>query len=240
MRTANMAHSPQTIAPGVYRLDAIAWPNAVSVFLLEDDQGWTLVDAGVNGSSERIWEGLSELGGRSEELRRIYITHHHPDHIGGLPGVRKWAPQAELVASEREASIISGRLTPEQPSGTIFRLLAKRLPSLPVIPVDTVACEGDELAGFRIIATPGHSLGHTSLINEQHGVLLTGDAFGCLPFKIRVGVRKFLCADPARAKRSAEKLLTEEFSTVAFSHGKTVSEYAHRLLGDATSRCKWT
>ena len=224
----------------MYRLDAIALPNAVSVFLLEEDQGWALVDAGVNGSSGRIREGLSELGGRPEDLRRIYITHHHPDHIGGLPGVRKWAPQAELVASEREARIIFGRLTPEQPSGTIFRLLAERLPKPPVVQVDTVAREDDEFAGFRVIATPGHSLGHTSLLSERHGVLLTGDAFGCLPFKIRVGVRKFLCAEPAQAKHSAEKLLTEEFSTVAFSHGKTVSEDAHRILDEVTSRCEWT
>lgn len=93
------------------------------------------------------------------------------------------------MTSEREASIISGRLTPEQPSGTIFRSFAERLPSLPIMPVDTVAREGDKLAGFRVIATPGHPLGHTSLLSDQHGVLLTGDTFGCLPFKIRVGVR---------------------------------------------------
>lgn len=234
-----MTPSPETVAPGVYRLDVIALPNAISVFLLEEDQEWTLVDAGVNGSSGRIREGLSELGGRPEELRRIYITHHHPDHIGGLSGVREWAPQAELVASEREALIISGRLTPEEPSGTIVRLLAKWLPKPPVVPVDTVAREGEKFAGFRVIATPGHSLGHTSLLSERHGVLLTGDAFGRLPSKVRVGVRKFLCADPARAKRSAEKLLTEEFSTLVFSHGKTVSEDAHRILGEATSRCEW-
>ena len=51
---------------------------------------------------------------------------------------------------------------------------------------------------------------------------------GCLrlllPRKIRVGVRKAVCTDPAQAKRSAQKVLAEEFTTVVFSHGKPLRE----------------
>jgi glyoxylase-like metal-dependent hydrolase (beta-lactamase superfamily II) len=233
-----MATTPEQVAPGVYRVDAVGYSNAISVFLLANDDGWALVDTGVKGSAKRIRDALISLKAKPDELRRIYLTHHHPDHIGGLPGVREWAPDAGVVASEHEGQVISGRRAPDEPSSALFRSIAKRLP-FPTSPVDHVAREGEGFAGFRVICTPGHSLGHTSLLRDEDGVLLTGDAFGCLTRKIRVGVRKFLCADPAGAKSSAEKLLTEEFTTVAFSHGKTLRQGARERLREVTARNRW-
>ena len=43
---------PQRIAPGAYRVDAIGLANSVSVMLIEGDDGWTLVDAGVGTASD--------------------------------------------------------------------------------------------------------------------------------------------------------------------------------------------
>ncbi|MCA1849405.1 MAG: hypothetical protein LC704_10580, partial [Actinobacteria bacterium] len=64
----------------------------------------------------------------------------------------------------------------------------------------------------------------------------TADAFGCLPRKIRIGVRKAICNDPAQAKRSAEKLLAEDFSTVIFAHGKTLRTGAKERLREVVAR----
>ena len=233
-----MAKLLELITPGVHRVDVVAIPYAVSVFLLEDDDSWTLVDTGYGNSAGHIRDALIALGARPDGLRRIYLTHHHPDHIGGLPGVREWAPGAEIVASEREAQVISGRRAPDQPSNALFRFIVKRQ-NLPTVPIDRVAREGDTFAGFRVILTPGHSSGHTSLLSDRHGLLLTGDAFGCLPLKIRVGVRNFLCADPAEAKRSAEKLLAEEFTTAVFNHGKPLLEGAKQRLREVVARCRY-
>jgi glyoxylase-like metal-dependent hydrolase (beta-lactamase superfamily II) len=166
---------------------------------------------------------------------RPYLSHHHGDHIGGLPAVRWWATEAEVVTSEHEGQVISGRRPPDPPSNALFRFFAQRQ-QLPTVPVDRVVHEGDTFAGFRVISTPGHTNGHTSLINEQHGLLFTGDAFGSTPFKVRVGVRKFFCTDPAEAERSAEKLLREEFSTVVFTHGKPLCEDAKRRLSEIAAR----
>jgi glyoxylase-like metal-dependent hydrolase (beta-lactamase superfamily II) len=230
-----MARAPEEITPGVYRIDTVGIPNAISVLLLADSDGWTLVDTGVRSGALRIQEAVSALGAGPGDLRRIYLTHHHGDHIGGLPAVRWWATQAEVVASEHEAKIISGECPPDPPSNALFRYFAQR-GQLPTAPVDRVVHEGESIAGFRIISTPGHTHGHTSLINEQNGLLFTGDAFGSMPFKVRVGVRKFFCTDPVEAQRSAEKLLREEFSTVVFSHGKTLREDAKQQLREIATR----
>jgi hypothetical protein len=60
-----------------------------------------------------------------------------------------------------------------------------------------------------------------------------------MPFKVRVGVRKFFCTDPAEAQRSAEKLLREEFSTVVFSHGRTLREDVKQHLSEIAARAQY-
>ena len=230
--------APERVASGVYRVDAVGISNAISVLLLEDRDGFALVDTGLGSSAGRIREVLTGLGENPESLKRIYLTHHHPDHIGGLPEVRRWAPDAEVVAPEHEADIISGEREPDTASSPIFRFFS-RFQKLPTVPVDRVAREGDMMAGFRVVSTPGHTLGHTSLLRDEDGLLFTGDAFGVLLSKVRVGGTKAACTNPPQAKRSAEKLLTQEFDTVVMTHGRPLYAGARRQLKEALARCNY-
>ncbi len=76
---------PVEVAAGILWL-RLPLPYAldhVNVWLLDDGDGWTLVDTGIgDGRSRAIWERLlaAELSGRP--IRRIIATHFHPDHIG--------------------------------------------------------------------------------------------------------------------------------------------------------------
>src|SRR5829696_7076630 len=233
-----MANVPEKIAAGVYRVDAIRFSNAVNVLLLENDDGWTLVDTGPEGEAARIRDALAALGSGPEDLKRIFLSHHHGDHIGGLEGLREWAPEAELGATEYEALVVSGKLPPAAPTNPILRRMTDR-ESMPITPVGKILREGDLVSGFRIISTPGHSLGHVSLLRDADGLLFTADAFGCLPRKIRVGVIKPFCIDPPMARRSAEKLLGERFDTVVMGHGPVLRADAKARLQRAVERCRY-
>lgn len=233
-----MAAIPENIAPGVYRVDAIRLSNAVSVLLLANDDGWTLVDTGLASSVGRIREALSALGSGPEDLKRIFITHQHDDHTGGLRGMLEWAPHAEVGASPHEAEVISGRRTRDPYSNTVLRFISRNA-ELPTAPVQKVLREGDLVSGFRLISTPGHTPGHVSMLRDEDGLLFTADAFGCLPRKIRVGIRKAVCVDPPQAKRSAEKLLGEDFSTVVMSHGPVLRSGAKETLREVVARCRY-
>jgi glyoxylase-like metal-dependent hydrolase (beta-lactamase superfamily II) len=120
----------------------------------------------------------------------------------------------------------------------VLRSLARNA-ELPPVPVTKVLREGDFVSGFRLIATPGHTPGHVSLLRDGDGLLFTADAFGCLPRRIRVGVRKAVCVDPPEARRSAEKLLAEDLSTVILAHGKTLRVRAKERLREIVARCRY-
>ncbi len=233
-----MATAPEGIASGVYRVDAIRFSNMVSVLLLENDDGWTLVDSGLASSVGRIRDALGALGSGPEDLKRIFLTHQHNDHTGGLPGLLEWAPHAEVGASPHEAEVVSGRRGLDPQSSPVLRFLARNA-ELPPVPVTKVLREGDLVSGFRIVATPGHTPGHVSLLRDGDGLLFTADAFGCLPRKIRVGVRKAVCVDPSEARRSAEKLLAQHFLTVVMSHGPVLRSAAKETLHGVVARCQY-
>jgi glyoxylase-like metal-dependent hydrolase (beta-lactamase superfamily II) len=230
--------APELIAPGVYRVGATRFSNLISVLLLEDDDGWTLVDTGTKNSAGRIRDALGALGSGPEDLKRIFLTHQHDDHTGGLQGLLEWAPQAEVGASPHEAEVISGRREKDPFGNPILRRVTRNV-KLPTAPVGKVLSEGDLVSGFRIIATPGHTLGHVSLLRDEDGLLFTADAFGCMPRKLRVGVRKAVCADPKEALRSAKTLLAEEFGSVLLAHGPVLRAGAKERLREVVARCRY-
>lgn len=234
-----MPNTPEKIAPGVHRVDAIGIKNAINVLLLENDDGWTLVDTGLASSVGRIKDALAALGAGPEDLKRIFITHQHDDHTGGLKGLLEWAPDAEVGATAHEADVVSGRRGFDPPSNAFFRRMVGEAQG-PGVPVGKVLGEGDLVSGFRVISTPGHTFGHVSLLRDSDGLLFTADAFGCLPLKIRVGVRKAFCTDPQLARRSAEQLLNERFATAIMAHGPVLrGEAARRRLQTSVERCRY-
>ena len=233
-----MTKGPEKLAPGVHRVDAIGFKNAINVLLLENDDGLTLVDTGVAGSVERIKDAIASLGAGPDDLKRIFITHQHDDHTGGLKGLLEWAPGAEVGATAHEADVISARRGLDPPSNAFFRRMARNAKP-PGVPVGKVLREGDLVSGFRLISTPGHTLGHASLLRDSDGLLFTADAFGCLPRRIRVGVRKALCTDPTLAQRSAERLVGESFATVIMAHGPVLRADARAKLLRTVERCRY-
>jgi glyoxylase-like metal-dependent hydrolase (beta-lactamase superfamily II) len=228
----------EELARNIFRIDAIPCPHLVGVLAVAGESGWTLIDTGIATSERRLQAALSRLGIRPAALAGIYLTHHHLDHVGGLPGMREWAPGAEIIAPEHEADIIPGKRPADRPANRLFGRVQSRA-RLPVVPVNRTVREGDTVAGLRVIATPGHSRGHTSLMADGQGLLFTADAFGAMPRRVRVGVRKAFCADPPQAKRSAEKLLDQEFNTAVLSHGPVLREDARARLRQVVDSCRY-
>lgn len=98
------------VAPGIHwlRMPLPFQLNHINLWVLEDGDGWTLVDTGINRDETKdAWEGLFKgpLSGRP--VKRIIVTHFHPDHMG-LAGwltekfdVQMWATETEWGTASR-------------------------------------------------------------------------------------------------------------------------------------------
>lgn len=76
---------PYEVAPGILwlRLPLPFALDHVNVWLLDDGDGWTLIDTGVkNARTQAIWTHLLDGRFREKPIRRVIATHFHPDHIG--------------------------------------------------------------------------------------------------------------------------------------------------------------
>ncbi len=73
------------IAPGVHwvRMRLPMQLNHINLWLLEDGDGWTVVDTGIRDEpTAEAWKQLfaGPMGGRP--IKRVIVTHLHPDHVG--------------------------------------------------------------------------------------------------------------------------------------------------------------
>ena len=93
-----MTATAEPILDGILRvtLPLPSRPGHVHTYLLEGEDGWTLVDTGLGlpGAKERWAEELAGL-----EVRRVVITHMHPDHVGAAADVRELTG-AEVLEGE--------------------------------------------------------------------------------------------------------------------------------------------
>ncbi len=92
------------VAPGILWL-RLALPfalNHVNLYLIEDGDGWALVDTGISDTATRaVWQGLLDGGLGGRRISRLIVTHYHPDHAG-LAGWIAEVCNVELSMSQGE------------------------------------------------------------------------------------------------------------------------------------------
>jgi hydroxyacylglutathione hydrolase len=201
------------LADGVYQLKG--WPkNAINVYVIGD----VLVDAATRQAERRI---VRQLAGR--RIGAHVVTHAHPDHQGSSHAICErldiplWCGQNDVPAMETPGAIKNPK-APRWLNG-----LQARMWTGPPHPVARALNEGDEVAGFTVLETPGHSVGHISLWRESDRTLIVGDVLGNMHFITGMpGLHlppDLFTPDPARNRASARRLAELQPALACFGHG---------------------
>ena len=79
-------------------------PSSVSVFYVKTDGAGILFDTGLGAADSRLLSGLQTFGVVPADVKYIYLTHMHGDHIGGMLALDGTAvfPNAEVYVSQPE------------------------------------------------------------------------------------------------------------------------------------------
>jgi glyoxylase-like metal-dependent hydrolase (beta-lactamase superfamily II) len=171
----------------------------INLWLLAEDDGWTLVDCGIgNAATRALWTAHFGTTLRGLPLQRIIATHCHPDHLGNAEwlaahfGCRVTMSLGEFLAAH---ALIDARAA-HAPAATLalFRAhgmtaadleaMAQRgnhyatlVPAAPasfdrIIPGDVVTAGN---TAWSTIFGYGHSSEHAALFSRERGVLISGD-----------------------------------------------------------------
>jgi glyoxylase-like metal-dependent hydrolase (beta-lactamase superfamily II) len=171
---------PTEVAPGITRLGN----EIVNFYLVEGDDGITLVDAGLPAFRSQV---DAVLGGRRVDA--VILTHGHTDHVGVAEGLRQdgatvWIHAADAaMARDGDEQKTEGNLGSYLRYRATWKLLGMAVRSggirRPKIAEVTEFGDGEvlDVPGHPLVVhTPGHSNGHVVFLFADRGVLMAGDA----------------------------------------------------------------
>ncbi|MGN0384622.1 MAG: MBL fold metallo-hydrolase [Lachnospiraceae bacterium] len=145
----------------------------VYVYIIEAKYCY-LVDSGVYGCEEQILNYLTSIGRSAADIKGIFVTHSHPDHIGSLSWFQKHT-DCKIYASEGEKRWIENidLQFKERPIPNFYAIAGNSAR------VDEIARDGDTITleeglSLEIIRTAGHSADGVSY--RMGDAMFIGDA----------------------------------------------------------------
>jgi glyoxylase-like metal-dependent hydrolase (beta-lactamase superfamily II) len=173
----------------------------VSAYVLVRGKEVASVDTGLPNHGATCAETITAAGLGWETVGHVLLTHSHPDHVGSLGEVLAAAPQARVYAGAADMPQIKSSRT--------------------ITPVT----DGEEVFGLQILATPGHTPGHISVLDPVGSLLVVGDAMANMNHHLR-GSNPQYTADMAQAKQSVKQLAALTFTKAVFGHGDPLEQDA--------------
>ena len=175
-------------------------PDHLNIYAFDEGDGWSIVDTGLDTPAIREeWAALlaGPLGGRP--VRRVVVTHHHPDHVGlagwfqSEQGAELWTTRTAWLFARMLTLDVQGRPAPEtlafwRGAGMDPAILAERSESRPMNFADVVApmplgfrriVEGEEIClggrRWRVVLGHGHAPDQATFWGIGHDLVLVGD-----------------------------------------------------------------
>lgn len=209
--------------------------RSVNSYIIDGDEGVTLVDTLMPKNDQTIAKALAEIGRSLSDITAIVVTHSHSDHTGSAAAI-KAASSASVYAPIGDVAAVRGEEKPPLPPLADRFLFLKPIMNRFLPMPDGVVVEheiGEGIGGrlpadLQVIDTPGHTPGHVSFLLERDGGLLfVGDA--ALAVKGRV-VRGFINRAEPTFDASIGHIAEFGFEKAVFGHSAPLQAGASKAF----------
>jgi glyoxylase-like metal-dependent hydrolase (beta-lactamase superfamily II) len=225
------------IVPGIH-LVSLGFVNA---YLLEGDDGLTLIDSGMPGSAPKILDAVRSLGKQAADVRHIVLTHCHRDHTGSLAalkqatGARAFMHPLDAALVRRGEAARPVKRAPGLMAALVVRMMMRGgSPRIEPAEIEHEIDDGAVLGfagGLRAVHAPGHCAGQLAFLwPHRGGVLIAADACAAV-FGLGLSV---IYEDLELGRRSLGRLAALDFEVAVFGHGSPITSGATRRF-----REKW-
>ncbi len=199
---------PIEIVPGVYGLGS----ELVNWYLVVDDEGVTVIDAGLGGFAKTLDADLRRIGRTPADVTAVVLTHSDSDHTGVAPHLRAAGARVLIHSLDepglRKPGPKKGDASPRHLLPNLWRPATRRIfghsirtGAKPGKVDDAETFAGGDVLDVpgrpRVIHTPGHTFGHCALLFEEQNALFVGDA---------------LCMHPDLTRREGAGLMPRFFN----------------------------
>ncbi len=208
----------------LYQVTFMANVFPVNCYLVEEEEGLTLIDAALPYSAKGILKAAESIG---KPLTKIVLTHAHEDHLGALDSIKKVLPDVPVYISVRDNRLMNGdfSLDSHEHQTPIKGGVPKKLKTR----ANVLLKEGDLVGSLTVIESPGHTPGSISFYDTRTRALIAGDSFQTRGGVAVAGDMKPWFPFPAfgtwskvEALKSARKLVDFGPGVLAVGHGEMV------------------
>ena len=177
------AKTTQTLAKSFLK---VPLETSVNAYLVNTGSKLVLIDTGAGGlfgpTLGKLVGNLKAAGYQPEQIDEIYITHLHPDHVGGAGAAGKALfPNAVLRADKHDTdfwlSKVNLEKAPAEQKGFFQGAMASVSPYSDAGKLNPFEGNTDLVPGVKAVSTHGHTPGHTVYVVESKGekLVLLGD-----------------------------------------------------------------
>jgi glyoxylase-like metal-dependent hydrolase (beta-lactamase superfamily II) len=182
------------VPPGLVGPDSYSFE--VNAFVVRRGDSIAVVDTLMRPDHcQLILDALARANASATDISWIVLTHHHPDHTGGLAELARRAPQAQILCGAGDLATIQASTG---------------------MAVEAVG-SGEEVMGFEVISAPGHTPGHLCLFDPITSTMLLSDAAANSGSLQRAPAR--FTENAAQAEATLRALAERDFETAFPSHG---------------------
>ena len=208
--------------------DVYCLEGSVNIYFFVEEDGITVVDAGMPRSDKKVLNAIQELGHQPEDVKRILVTHSDLDHVGGLAAIQAATGATVITSAEAADYFENGRFPKHLPAPMQwFVSIFYKIRPVPQACIQ-LCQDGDELSllgGLQVISTPGHTPDHHSFYSPSLGLLFAGDALRTENGRLSSSPKR-ITANQEQATQSAIRLLELTPAIFACGHGEPMQNHS--------------